>query len=311
MSRVIRNPALHLSVLLTLCAVPLAVHAQQAKQPSSTEVPAPEARPDRAGDAPADGIEAPELPEASEAPVVEERPAEKAGDAQDDAAPTEGEKKDAAPQPDADKTDAPAGEAKEKQTDAESAPASIPDRPAAMPAEEAACRVRLTELGVRFEEREQLRDPSGCSVEWPIAVTRLSATVELEPEAVLNCATAEAVARFAGDVIAPASRRQLDRSLTSIRQDSAYVCRPRNGTQKLSEHAFGNALDFGAFKFDDGSAIEVGGAKTRHEAVFMLSLRLAACGPFKTVLGPGSDADHATHFHFDMAARRNGGAYCQ
>ncbi|TIQ63130.1 MAG: extensin family protein, partial [Mesorhizobium sp.] len=36
-----------------------------------------------------------------------------------------------------------------------------------------------------------------------------------------------------------------------------------------------------------------------------------ACGPFKTVLGPGSDADHSLHLHLDLAPRRNGGTFCQ
>jgi hypothetical protein len=47
------------------------------------------------------------------------------------------------------------------------------------------------------------------------------------------------------------------------------------------------------------------------EAKFLDALRKAACGPFKTVLGPGSDADHALHFHFDLAPRRHGGTFCQ
>jgi hypothetical protein len=46
-------------------------------------------------------------------------------------------------------------------------------------------------------------------------------------------------------------------------------------------------------------------------AKFLGAIRKAACGPFKTVLGPGSDADHALHFHFDLAPRRNGGTFCQ
>ena len=53
-------------------------------------------------------------------------------------------------------------------------------------------------------------------------------------------------------------------------------------------------------------------AKEDHrEKKFLDAVRSAACGPFKTVLGPGTDADHATHFHFDMAARRNGATYCK
>ena len=44
---------------------------------------------------------------------------------------------------------------------------------------------------------------------------------------------------------------------------------------------------------------------------FLDRIRKAACSPFTTVLGPGSDADHATHFHFDLAKRRNGSTFCQ
>ncbi|MBO0904984.1 extensin family protein [Jiella sonneratiae] len=46
------------------------------------------------------------------------------------------------------------------------------------------------------------------------------------------------------------------------------------------------------------------------ERQFLTRIRAAACGPFKTVLGPGTDADHTTHFHLDMAARHGGATYC-
>lgn len=184
-------------------------------------------------------------------------------------------------------------------------------RPAIMPLAERQCRARLVARGVRFEERPQLADKAGCSVPWPIAMTSLSASIPLEPEAVLNCATAEAMARFTADRIVPAARDILGTTVARIRQDSAYVCRPRNGTRKLSEHAFGNALDLGAFTFADGRVVTVGSAASRTEGEFLFALRLFACGPFTTVLGPGSDADHASHFHFDLAKRRPGSTFCQ
>ena len=99
----------------------------------------------------------------------------------------------------------------------------------------------------------------------------------------------------------------------AVRQVSSFVCRPRNGTDKLSEHAFANALDWGALLLADGNSIEIR-AHRRSEprrARLVETIRQAACGPFRTVLGPGSDADHADHFHFDMAQRRNGGSFCQ
>jgi hypothetical protein len=36
------------------------------------------------------------------------------------------------------------------------------------------------------------------------------------------------------------------------------------------------------------------------ETTFLHTMRQASCGWFTTVLGPGSDAAHAEHFHFDI-----------
>lgn len=186
-----------------------------------------------------------------------------------------------------------------------------PPRPSTMPADEIGCRTRLKELGVVFDEQPQLADAAGCSVPWPVSVTALSKDVKLLPAAVVNCATALRAAEFVRDHIAPKASAILGSPLVSIRQDSAYVCRPRNGSSKLSEHAFGSALDIGAFVLKDGRTVAVGSATKREEGEFMLAVRLAACGPFTTVLGPGSDADHASHFHFDLAKRRPGSTFCQ
>jgi hypothetical protein len=38
-------------------------------------------------------------------------------------------------------------------------------------------------------------------------------------------------------------------------------------------------------------------------------MRRAACGWFTTVLGPGADAAHAEHFHFDIARHGNSDFY--
>lgn len=193
----------------------------------------------------------------------------------------------------------------------QSGPAVKP--PARMPSAEVQCRERLTELDVTFEEHEPLKDEMGCSASYPVTVSRLSETVELRPPAVLTCAMAEASARFVHDHAGPLTRGALGSDLAAIEQVSAYVCRPRNGTKKLSEHAFANALDWGSLVLEDGTRIEVqahGSAAPRRSRL-VKAIQKAACGPFKTVLGPGSDADHADHFHFDLARRRGGGTWCQ
>ncbi|RUV58814.1 extensin family protein [Mesorhizobium sp. M1A.F.Ca.IN.022.02.1.1] len=181
-----------------------------------------------------------------------------------------------------------------------------------MPAEEVACRERLKTLGVEFEEHKAEHDAEiGCSIPYPIVMKTLGKSISIGAGAELNCQMAEAAARFAVEVIQPAAKAEFGADLKSIGQASAFVCRPRNGGGKLSEHAFGNALDIASFTLSDGRTIEVGPVPPEKNANFLNTIRKAACGPFKTVLGPGSDPDHALHFHFDLEPRRNGGTFCQ
>jgi len=180
-----------------------------------------------------------------------------------------------------------------------------------MPADETACRARLSALGVSFEERPPESSASGCALPYPIAVNSLGKDIGLAPGALMNCSLAEAVARFAASVIEPAARSVYGEELKSVSQISAYACRPRNGTSKLSEHAFGNAVDIGHFSLSKGTEIDVAPASDEKATKFLAEIRNAACGPFKTVLGPGSDADHARHLHFDLAPRKDGGTFCQ
>lgn len=181
-----------------------------------------------------------------------------------------------------------------------------------MPQEEIACRERLKTLGVEFEEHKAESNPEiGCSIPYPLVLKTLGKSVAIAPGTELNCPMAEAAARFAADVIQPAAKAEFGADLKSIGQASAFVCRPRHGTGKLSEHAFGNALDIASFTLSDGKNIEVGPAPPEKEGKFLDAVRKAACGPFKTVLGPGADADHSLHFHLDLEPRRHGGTFCQ
>jgi hypothetical protein len=47
------------------------------------------------------------------------------------------------------------------------------------------------------------------------------------------------------------------------------------------------------------------------EAAFQAAIRSTACLIFSTVLGPGSDADHADHLHLDMRKRNGDYRICQ
>lgn len=181
-----------------------------------------------------------------------------------------------------------------------------------LPAEEVACRARLKVLGVEFEDRKAESDPAiGCAIPYPVMLQTFGKAIDIEPDAVMNCRMAEEAASFVAQTIAPATRMHFGLGLKSIDQASAYVCRPRHNGEKMSEHAFGNALDIASFTLTDGTKIAVEPTPPEKNAKFLDAVRKAACGPFKTVLGPGADPDHALHFHLDLEPRRNGGTFCQ
>lgn len=181
-----------------------------------------------------------------------------------------------------------------------------------LPAEEIACRQRLQAMGAEFENRKAEHDADiGCSIPYPLMLKKLTKTIDLAPEAELNCSMAEAAAKFMAEVASPAAKAELGSEIKSINQASAYVCRPRHNGQKISEHAFGNALDIARFTLADGTEVDVKPVPPEKQEKFLQAVRKAACGPFKTVLGPGSDPDHALHFHLDLEPRRNGGTFCQ
>jgi hypothetical protein len=271
--------------------------------PLPADVPVPEPRP---ADVP--GAPKPDAPKADtqktqsepEPPPIAPTPTQKPDNAEPGIEPPA-----VAPQPPQKPADA-----DDRKMLADPRSADLPDEK--MPPEEVACRERLNTLGVEFEEHKAESNPEiGCSIPYPIVLKTLGKSIAIGPGTELNCPMAEAAARFAADIIQPAAKAEFGADLKSISQASAFICRPRHGTRKLSEHAFGNALDIASFTLSDGRKIEVGPAPPEKDAKFLNAVRKAACGPFKTVLGPGADPDHSLHFHLDLEARRHGGTFCQ
>ncbi len=175
------------------------------------------------------------------------------------------------------------------------------------------CSKTLSTLGVTAVSVDPIRSGS-CGIPAPVEVAALGGgAVKLSMKAVVNCDMASTLAAFMRDVVDPLARQKLGGSVTDIRVAAAYHCRTRNGVAgaKLSEHAKGNAIDISAFKVK-GEWIEVGGRNGLAQNAFLKEVRKAGCGPFTTVLGPGSDAYHSDHFHFDLAQRGKSGRglYC-
>ncbi|EFL90860.1 extensin family protein [Ahrensia sp. R2A130] len=145
-----------------------------------------------------------------------------------------------------------------------------------------------------------------CRIQQPISVTTFSGPmpVSLSSQATVDCVFATALSNYITYRAQPLAQIHLETQLTKITAGTGFQCRRRNNalTGKLSEHAFGYGLDILSFSFADGTVIDVrdsSGMKER-EAAYFNAVREGACDYFTTVLGPGSNAAHATHLHLDL-----------
>lgn len=274
--------------------------------------PLPQMRPEVTTPAPDAEAKPPEEAKAAEPqdiPTPQNKPIAPSGEAEEEAklaspAETEAEKDEASDEAEPD--------AEEQKAVAVDPPPPVED-PKAL----AACLADLKAIGARFETDKAIDDADGCGIASPITLTKLLPDVTLEPEATFRCETALQLARMTRDMLKPAAEAAFPDKpkLTAIRHASGYVCRNRNSqeTGKVSEHAYGNAIDIAALRFgdeeepvmiakqDDGTA----------EAAFQRAFNAIACLYFTTVLSPGSDATHQDHMHLDVIKRKSGYRYCR
>ena len=145
-------------------------------------------------------------------------------------------------------------------------------------------------------------------------VAGATAAVKFTPTATLACPLVAVVDQWIAGSIQPAAMRWFGQPVVEIRQISAYSCRGMNGNPnaRISEHAFGNALDIASFTFADGRKVTVkGGWKgPPEEQGFLRDVQGGACDRFTTVLAPGSNVYHYDHIHVDLMRRANGRHAC-
>lgn len=155
---------------------------------------------------------------------------------------------------------------------------------------------------------------NGCFVHNAYRVRSLSGVAFSQP-VTFNCGVANTTAHWLDTVVQPAAEDAFDEKVVAIDVLAGFSCRPRNNQRgaKLSEHGMGNAIDIAAFTLESGKKITVeqGWFAGSGSKSFLRRVRAEACGPFKTVLGPGADAQHKDHLHFDLQRHRSGGAYCR
>jgi hypothetical protein len=150
----------------------------------------------------------------------------------------------------------------------------------------------------------------------PLGRNRLpvNATAAIQPAATLACPIVAALDRWVVDSVQPSAMRWFNQPVVEIRQISAYSCRGMNGQigARISEHAFGNALDIASFTLADGRRVTVkdGWRGLPEEQGFLRDIQSAACDQFTTVLAPGSNRFHYDHIHVDLMRRSSGTRIC-
>lgn len=180
----------------------------------------------------------------------------------------------------------------------------------------ARCRSELLELGVNFFVPERMEGEGACRVIDPVQLSSISSPggeVTLPGSPLLNCEFARQFSVWVSDVAAPIVAALGGAHLEALSTGPGYECRTRNGdtSGKISEHALGNAVDIDGIILKNAQRIEIPDVADKENVNhrMLMALRISACGYFTTVLGPGADAAHASHFHFDLGLHGKSAKY--
>src|SRR5215470_8210447 len=102
--------------------------------------------------------------------------------------------------------------------------------------------------------------PGVCGLERPLRVSGLAGgSVAVSPPALIDCSLTAGLDRWVRNSVQPAAQRYFGSRVVEITQIASYSCRGRDGNNwgKISEHAFGNALDMAAFRLANGQSVTV------------------------------------------------------
>lgn len=181
------------------------------------------------------------------------------------------------------------------------------------------CEQELEERRITFSVKDQISDEKGCIVERPLSITELSGGIALSSEMTLRCKVVLAMDDWTKNIVRPSAKLHLGQDITSLKTSTSYHCRTRNNKPggKISEHGFANGVDITGFELADETVINVSSSadtlidKQISVSNFRAAVRAGACAYFTTVLGPGTNATHQDHFHFDLAYRKSGYRLCE
>jgi hypothetical protein len=203
------------------------------------------------------------------------------------------------------------------------APGEAPgERPPLAPKDAPAsvCLSKLTAGGVSAEAAPApVASVEGCGIDAPVRLSSITVAggdvVALPDRPLLDCEFASVLADYVRLIVAPLGQAMLHAKVVAIETGPGYECRTQDRIigAKISAHGHGSAVDFVAILLEDRRRVLVEGQAGADEASYFRAIHSAACGWFRTVLGPGADAFHAANMHLDVEQHDPSGSYriCQ
>src|SRR5271157_2110433 len=183
-----------------------------------------------------------------------------------------------------------------------------PERPVWRTQAENACFARkLVTLSDYIVPSREIDGPGICGMTRPLKVSALAdGKVGLDKVLIIDCPMIPALEAWLNDIVQPDAQARFGQKVATLNVFGAYSCRSIDNMagERLSEHAFGNAVDVAGFTLADGRSIRFvrdwRQAGTQ-EGAFLREAHAGACQYFTTVLGPGADVFHYNHIHLDLA----------
>ena len=178
------------------------------------------------------------------------------------------------------------------------------------------CVAKLTAAGASAEATPApATSVEGCGIDAPVRLSSITVAggdvVSLPDRPLLACEFAAVLADYVRLIVAPLGQTMLRAKVAAIQTGPGYECRTQDriAAAKISAHAKGLAVDFVGIAFADKRRVLMERQTGADEASYFRAIRTAACGWFTTVLGPGSDAFHATNMHLDVEQHGSSGSY--
>src|SRR5271154_6691777 len=153
----------------------------------------------------------------------------------------------------------------------------------------------------------EIDGPGICGMTRPLKVSALAnGAIAVDKVLTIDCPMIPALEAWLNDIVEPDAQARFGQRVATLDVFGAYSCRGIDNIAgaRLSEHAFGNAVDVAGFTLADGREIDFvhDWKKTdSQESAFLHQAHAGACQYFTTVLGPGADVFHYNHIHLDLA----------